>query len=451
MTLHISRDLLERPQIPIGVASLGTGVEEQMGLYWIAIFLRYVLGFSVVGQTNFNLEGGTMTMATGTGAVINLGPFNEYAVSIPSGQYVLTGVDINRILILKSVSNPKTNSGLFRIVSVDTVKNIAYIDFASSMKPVNETMPWTICESDSIVQFNVGSNAGTGYRSNGTASCSRIILQSPHVSGWQVRLCRESTSDVANGLLNSSVAPGFGGDAFGDFPSGGTHLHHFLYHNVSNTTYRGTVVGVDKHNANWPARFYLWGDDVTGSTVVIARGVNIGGVGSPTTLMLSFGLTEDETIPLPSRDVYRLFVLGSTVAPSSEGINYSCDFGATFPGGSGFGLGNSPISACYSSYAKLTGQTSVALAPRLSTTAADNSFTRETELQTLDVIVGTYDNYDNVVGESILRLEPRRLGTAPFARIGRSISEFSLASDGTWIHLQNGVWLPWQPGCTIKP
>ena len=58
---------------------------------------------------------------------------------------------------------------------------------------------------------------------------------------------------------------------------------------------------------------------------------------------------------------------------------------------------------------------------------------------------------DDVVGESILRLEPRRLGTAPFARSGRSIGEFSLASNGSWIHLQNGVWLPWQPGCTIRP
>lgn len=450
MTLHISRDLVDRPQIPTGGASLGTGVEEQIGLYWIAVFLRYVLGFSVVGQTNFNLEGGALTKATGTGAIINLGPFNEQGVSIPSGQYVLTGSDINRVLVLKSVSNPKTNSGLFRIVSVDTVQNIAYVDFVSSMKPINETLSWTICESDSIVQFNVGSNAGTGYRSNGTATCSRIILQSPHSSGWQVRLCRESTSDVANGLLNSSVAPGFGGDAFGDFPSGGSHLHHFLYHNVSNTTYRGTAAGVDKNNTKWPARFYLWGDDVTGSTVIVARGIAAGG-DTPKMLMLSFGLAEDETMPLPSRDAYRLFVLGSTVAPASEGINYSCDFGTAFPGGAGFGLGNSPISACYSLYAKLTGQTNVASAPRLSSAAADNSFTRETELQTVDVIVGTYDNYDDVAGESILRLEPRRLGTAPFARVGRSIGEFSLASDGSWIHLQNGVWLPWQPGCTIKP
>lgn len=429
MTLHISRDIIER-----------SPSDNAMGLYWIALFLRYVLGYTLVGQTNFN----TTAVASGTAASINLGPNNEFGVLIPSGQYVLSGADISRLLVLKSSAFPQQNSGIFRIVSVDTNQNIAYIDYSTTTRPPVEisAVTWTVCETETKFSFSTGANAGPGYRSNGIATTSRIILQSPHSSGWQVRLCRESVTDVTNGLPVTTVTPGLGGDSNGDFPVAGQHTHHFLYHNVSNTVYRNTTPGTDKNNANTQSRIYLWGDDVTGSCVFTSRAGGTSADGVRTNWLL-FGLCEAETTPLPSLDSYRLFTIGSISAQSPTAITFSTDYGVNFMGGSGFGLGNSPVSACFAIYAKLTGQTVVNTGPKNQATASDNVFTGKTELQTVDVLVGTYDNYDSVLGESVLRLEPRRIGNAPFTRLGRLIGDFVPSADGQWIHLQNGVWMPW--------
>jgi hypothetical protein len=430
MTLHICRDLRER-----------INSDDNHGLYWLAIFLRYVLGFTVVGQTNFDIEGSTLKKGSGSSARINIGTLNEYAVDISTAEYVLSGADVDRILVLKSTTNPTKNSGLFRITSVDHVNNRLFIDYGSpGFPPAESSLSWVICEIETRLTFNTSGNAVSGgYRSNGSAACSRIILQSPHSTGWQVRLCRESSTDVSNGLPESSVAPGFGGDAAGDFAVGGEHLHQFLWRNQSNTTYRHTVVGVDRDVTTNMGRVYIWGDDSTGSVVFINRDC-----GGSKSLWLSFGLTENEDIPLPPRDIQRLFVLGMHKAVNTS-INFTSDFGVSWMGGSGFGLGRMPISACMSSYAKLATQTSVASGARFSSAASDNMFTLQTEILNVDVVVGTYDNYDSSFGESVLTLEARRLGTVPYVRQGRSlnIGNWTASSDKQWIHIMNGVWLPW--------
>ncbi len=45
-------------------------------------------------------------------------------------------------------------------------------------------------------------------------------------------------------------------------------------------------------------------------------------------------------------------------------------------------------------------------------------------------------------------LEPRRIGKFPIARLGRSnIGDFTICTNvdnnKTWIHLMNGIYLPW--------
>jgi hypothetical protein len=441
MATHICRDLFERALSP-----------DTSGIYWIAIFLRHVLGFTVIGQTNFNLNGSTITKGSGSGASINLGSTNEFAVAIPSGQYVVSISDVDRILALRSSSNPGKNSGLFRITGIDTASNRVFINYATGDYPPAEvaSLSWAICEIETLfIANNTGNAVSGGYRSNGSAACSRIILQSPHSSGWQVRLCRESSTDSGNGIPNATIAPGFGGDSAGDFPVGGEHLHHNLWRNQSNSTYTNAVVGLDRFNGlndTGAGRIYMWGDDSTGSVVYVNRHA-----GSLTNHWVIFGLAENEETPLPPIAAQRLFVIGK-YRPTSPGgftetssVYFTSDFdNAEGIGGAGFGLSRSPISACMSSYAKLAGQQTAAGTVKFDTGASDNMFTLQTELQTVDVIVGTYDNYDSSGGDSVIQLEVRRLGTLPHARSGRSnIGRWSLSVDRMWFHLMNGIWLPW--------
>lgn len=438
MAIHICRDFFER-----ALSSTDDG------LYMLAIFLRYVMGFTVIGQTNFNLNGVSITKGSGSGASINMGNPDQFAVAIPSGQYTVSVSDVDRILALRSSSNSKMNSGLFRVTGINTANNWLYVNYATGTSPPAEsgTLSWAICELETLFTFSTGANATVGvYRSNGAATASRIILQSPHSSGWQVRLCRESATDVGNGLPANSIAPGFGGNTAGDFLAGGEHLHTPLWRNQSNANYKNNVVGVGRNDqsSTGAGRIYIWGDDVTSSVIFVMRNAGCG-----TTQWLMFGIPENED-PFPGRDVQRLFAIGTPIAQPLT-ITFNSDFGTDAVGtvqnfqmgGVGFGLSRQPISACFSSYAKLTGQTTSAANPKFDSASSDNVFTQQTELLPVDILVGTYDNMQTVTQDSFLQLEVRRLGTAPMARSGRSFGSYTLSIDKNWIHLLNGVWLPW--------
>lgn len=449
MTLHISRDFFPRNY---------TGVVAEVELYFLAVFLRYVLGYTVVGQTNFNLNGAAITKGSGTAASMNFGYPDQFAVAIPSGQYTVSVSDVDRILVLASSSNPKKNSGLFRITGINTTNNWLYVNFSSPEYPVAEsgTLRWAVVEKEDLFTFNTGGvlspgNNSSFYQSQGIATCSRIILQSP--AGWQVRLTRESANDSSSSpgfsnLPTSTVAPGYGGNSAGDFAAGGEHLHMYQFRNLgSSTSYRANMCSVTltAFTMGGINRVYMWGDDETGSVVLASRHA-----GSQNTNWLAFGLCEQEDLPLPGRDAQRLFVIGYNSATSTVSNTrqialttdtfFSAQGGA---GGSGFGLSRQPVSACFSLYAYLTGQSSSAAHPRFDAAANDNFFTLQTELLPVDVCVGTWDSLDTLTGNNILQLEARRLGVFPFARYGRVFSNFTITNDKNWIHLLNGVWLPW--------
>lgn len=446
MSVHICRDFFER--------ALAT---PDNGLYVLAIFLRYVMGFSIVGQTNFNLNGIAITKGSGSGASINMGNPDQFAIAIPLAQYTVSVADVDRILALRSGAYTLTNSGLFRITGINTTNNWVYVNYATGEFPPAEsgTLSWAICELETLFVFNTGANAiSGGYRSNGTATCSRIILQSPHSSGWQVRLCRESATDVGNAFPRSTIAPGFNGTPAGDFIVGGENLHMLLWRNQAlATAYENTMIGLDRNDqlATGGARFYIWGDDATSTVIIASRNA-----GCATTNWACFGIPENED-PLPARDVQRLFAMGTPAAPvnttGGEGLilNFNTDYsdqaGSSSPnlGNSGvaFGLSRQPISCAFSSYAKLTGQTTSAGNPKFDIAAADNVFTQQTELLSVDLVAGTYDNWKNPAGDSLMQLEVRRLGTLPMARSGRSFGSYTLSIDKKWIHLLTGVWLPW--------
>jgi hypothetical protein len=255
---------------------------------------------------------------------------------------------------------------------------------------------------------------------------------------------------VSNGLEIASVVPGVGGDVSGDFPVGGKHLHHYLWRNQSNSNFKNTLIGPDRNDGggvdNGSGRIYLWGDDTTGSVVYVNR--HAGGF---TNSWFAFGLPEEEDSPGPSLDVQRLFVAGVSQAKQGSGggvegasIHLTSDAGAsTWMGGSAYGISRQPVSCCFSLYAFLTGQTSAANSPRFVSAASDNSFTMQSELMSIDLVAGTFDNYQDLTGNALIQLEVRRLGTLPFAKAGRIVTRWSASNDKQWIHLMNGVWLPW--------
>ncbi len=443
--LHVCRDFL----------SIGNPINlncSRLAQYYLVIFLRTVLGYAVVGQTNFNLDGATLKIGSGAAGSINQGTNNEYAFS-PNG-YVVSSADIGRILAVRSTGNPMVNSGLFRVTGVDTSNNWLFLNYRSGDVPPAETgLTWVLYATETvfngIINFSGNGTLNT-YQGQGAATQSRIILQSPSALAWQVRICFENSYDLAAGTTPqvATVAPGVAGNIAGDFAVAGQHLHGPLFFNVHDATYYGTSIGIEPSGAA-QMRVYIWGDDSTGSVFMATRAVVSG-----TDAMVHFGLPENEELPLPPKTVQRLFVIGANITVSTAGIGWSTGASSgTSPssgrGGMSFGLCNQPVGCTYSLYNRLVASAYSSTAARALTTAGDCPYLAATELVPVDLVAGTILNAANAAGSNamVLQLEGRRLGQAPIVRLGRSnYGYFQVATAGQqlWLHLNDGVYLPWQ-------
>jgi len=436
---------------------------EWVAPYLQAIFLRTVLGFTIVGQTNFNIDSSPLRLGSGNNGSINFGGINTYAFA--ANGYTVSITDIGRILAVRSTNNPMLNSGLFRVTAVDTINNRLLIDYRSGDTPPVETgLSWALY-ADETVWYAALNFTGNGivntYTGQGSATQNRIILLSPHSSAWQVRIAIENGYDTGAGGVTpcaglstggSTVAPGYGGNVAGDFAVGGEHTHTSQFFNNNTSDNHGRTVGL------WPAssnqcRFYAWGDDVTGTYFAATRPVVSTTAGES---FIHCGLCEDEELPLPPKNVQRLFVMGAnTLINSGRNGIYWATGGGKSRGGMSFGLSNQPISAMYSLYCALfqsgggggfsppSGATA-----RETNYAGDNQYIGATELLPVDILVGTHDSQSSYYGQAeVMVLEGRRLGRAPFVRMGRSnYGYFQLSTDSqrSWIHLNDGMYLPWQ-------
>ena len=436
MTIHLTRDFI----------SLNTYL-PQANLYFVAIFLRTVLGYSVVGHTNLALDGATFTLGTGVAGQISAaaGFTNRFT---PDG-YTVSAADVNRILVIKSTSNPLLNSGLWRVSGVDTANN-QFIMSLRGEPPVPETgLTWRLHASEGTLSFANGTNGNTGqYRGRTSGSSTvRIVMQSSHSTAYQVRLTYETATDYNSSLPTRqkfTIAPGFGGDTIGDFPVGGLHLHGALWKNQSvNNSGTGTVAGFAPDTTAL-SRYYFAGDDATGTMIMISRS-NSGS----SDCFAAFGLPEDEEYPNDTIPVRRLFVYGN--ANIFNGAVGAIDWrsGAVQQYthcGVAFGYSGQPIFCAISTYGYLSGQQSLGNGPRYDGSAADNVFLAQTELQTVDLIAGVWDYGDFNGQAQDLFLEPRRMGRFPIARLGRTnFGDFTTTTDGgrTWLHCRSGVYIPW--------
>ena len=457
MAIHICRDFL----------TLAGSTFPKTNLYLVTLFLYGTLGFTQVGQTGFT----GYQLGLGVSGSINMGVGNELAVALPTSSYVVSTSDVNRILVLRSDVNPRFNSGLFRITSVNTSSNWVFIDYRSSDNPPAETntLTWHVFKDESTFTVSGGENGSVSvghYHSYGSATCNRIVLQSPHTSSWQVRLCYEGTvNDRFSGSVAFTIAPGISGTVAGDFASGsydtsapgGEHLHGPLWFDVSSQLYRGSVVGFDcvlgnsmADSAGAQVRFYAWGDSVSGSAVFVDRNVT-----SANDAWAAMGMCEDEETPLPPKTAQRLFAFGKASDQNTTPNIWWNNGPAAVRNANtavAFGLRNKPVSCVLSPYQFIggvpTGQ-SAATSPRSSPNAADAWLLNATEVYGVEVYAGTEETgntYSLWPTSAIFEYDPRRMGRFPIARAGReNHTVWSTSSDVNkqWFHAKNGVFFPW--------
>lgn len=433
--------------------------------YAMILYLRRVLRYFVVGRTGYPVDtvGGGLLVATGDTtpaaatptfpagrrAGINYGGGLENHVGVNSADHVVSAGDVNKILVLRSSANPRHNSGLFKVTGVDVGNNRFIVDYRSSENPpaeADDSMDWYLYENESSAPTTGSPNGGSGYRSDGTSTTPRIVLQSPHATGWQVRICMETSNDYStNGTVPVwTSCPGFGGDSAGDFPVAGRHTHTAMFHNTSSSDYKGCTIGGGS-NSTQNYRFYAVGDDTGQFVAFFYRYL----AGSTDDHVVMFGIPDNEP-SVPADDAGRLFCYGSADSGNIGAYlnNITYRMGGANVGDAGVGMSFSadfgqPISAtvscwCYA-YAISYNNT-----PAFDGLAGDNPFTGTTDLLSVNILQGTEDE-QYFGGTSVLDRAPRVMGSIPFLRQGRTnFADFTLTDDKAWMHMQNEVWIDWQ-------
>lgn len=477
MTVHMCRQLK--------VGQIGS----YANLYALGCFMTGVLGYTLQsanqnGPTTFlpyiiaqGLQAAIYTSSSITHSAYVDIPFSDITGSFnTSTQYA------SYILAIKSNNHPLSNSGLYTIITSSLPAGDSYpttgtltfaIDYRSdSTPPVESSLQWSLFspfaptgDLSTVVDnppTNFG-NGGTGYQTSGSSTSLRAIYKSPHATAWQLRLCLESYGDRGPGQpLNGicfTATPGFSGSN-GDFPNvsntiagDAQHLHGPMWFNTTSSLYDGTQPGLDPQTIgggqvasgiNWG--FWAWGDDTTGTIVMVNSSSNNGAAGG----WMAFGLPEDETMPIAPLPIQRLFTFGNLSQLLGQGINWDTDTITANIGCGGMAMSwdprNGPISCVPAAWSLLCRDNGSLQTPQFDPHAVDTPFLQATELLPVDLFAGTLTNwYNGVSNPPVLNIEPRRLGRFPFARFGRANqSNYAMPSTGSaWFHVKNGVYLPW--------
>lgn len=268
----------------------------------------------------------------------------------------------------------------------------------------------------------VGTAALVGYpggpAGGAAVANSRIILQSPHASGWQIRIAAEPTN---NNLPNVSFTVGYAGNSAGDFPPGSaiTNMPEFLDVNPTVTSaYLNTVVGGG--HVTTASRMTMMGDGYGQSVFLYTRTL-----GATNNGMVMFGIPDNEPVPTPV-NANRLFCYGG--APVADSGTIILRTGSTLNVGAAIGNGN-PQFGALTGWANLDGTS--ATSPLLSANAGDSPFTSTTEILPIEIWGGiTADLALTGAAVAPFFYDQRFMGTASGLRNGRTnFATFSLSTD----------------------
>jgi len=172
MAIHTVRDYL--------VQNVSTSSKQWAVGYILGIFLRRVLGYTYVGDTNYPLNtvgslliatadstpaAATPTFATGTKAGINQGTGREFYVWIPPSVRTVQLADIGRLLVLKSTTNSTSNSGVYNILGFEALSLNVQTTSGNGVSPITVTTTTTntLTTGQTVLISNVtGNTAANG-------------------------------------------------------------------------------------------------------------------------------------------------------------------------------------------------------------------------------------------------------------------------------------------------
>jgi hypothetical protein len=160
--------------------------------------------------------------------------------------------------------------------------------------------------------------------------------------------------------------------------------------------------------------------------------------------MLWFGVPENEPTPVPSKIIHRVFVVGDSNQNDPDDAKWDIGTKNEYSySGQAFGYSGQPISLVFSPYVIIYDNQK----PR-SLIDTDNPVLGATELYPVELLAGTWTTQyirSTPTGQKMI-LEPRRMGTAPMARMGRdNFGFYTLTTDAnrSWLHTANGVYMMW--------
>ncbi len=296
--------------------------------------------------------------------------------------------------------------------------------------------------------FTLNGSSGNGnYTSGGTATRvgysggsslspnSKIILQSPHSTGWQVRIASEPYNMPITQAY-SSVSVGYGGTSAGDFTVGGTttHIEQFLDFNMfSGSPYVGTLTG-SSNPSNAP-RMTIMGDDGGRAVFSYTRSQTGGNNG-----LTLFGLPDNE--PGGQPNINRPFVYSGTSTTPDYGT-IQTRWANNFNIGMTFRDINPEMCgvAGWINADGVSGTTS----PVYAVNAGDCPFTGTTEVLPWEIWGGiATDPALNLpyptAGLTVQSINQRFMGTAPYLRQGRAnFGTFTISTDAVTTHNISGA------------
>lgn len=305
----------------------------------------------------------------------------------------------------------------------------------------NANGTWTITFVNSTnILLNASSGNGA-YTSGGTISRagytggeslsynSKIILQSPHASGWQTRIAVEQFNNP-NTIAYTSITVGSGGTAQGDWVAGGVTTHTGAFFDINiplGSPYVNTVTG--SANASNAPRVTIVGDDGGQAVFCYCKNQTGGSNG-----LLLMGVPDNEPSPAPVNS-NRMFAYSGCTAQSSD---YG---GIQMRGGTSFNTGftyrdTQPEMCMISGWANMDGVSGTS--PVYSANAGDCPFTGTTEVLPWEIWAGVLNDpaLGLPTGSNGLPIyysfNQRFMGTAPFLRQGRTnFGTFTLSTDNT--------------------
>jgi len=362
-----------------------------------------------------------------------------YETETRMSEYLLLG-DNNRVTGV-SITGATNTTPIQINVSVNAV---SYFDTGQrvTISGVNGNTAangtWTITRIGSGIFTLNGSSGNGNYTGGGTVTRigytggsdvsqnSRIILQSPHSSGWQVRVAGEPWN-INGGPAYASISVGYGGSAAGDFSIGGTTTHISQYLDLTSnlgTQYANTLIGTA--NVSLAPRTTIVGDD-SGQAVFLYTRPQGGG----TSGFVTFGLPDNEPSPPPANS-NRPFIYGGNNTGDYGGIQ--ARWGANFNVGFTY-RDFAPEMCALAGWANADGVSGTSTV--YSSNAGDCPFTGTTEVLPWEIWAGIATDPALVLpypsaGITAYGLNQRLMGTAPFIRQGRTnFGTFTLSTENT--------------------